>query len=244
MNETSDFLNSIGKIRASVACNKILINDFLAQPVLVIKQNDIDFFIRKGGENILFSDYLASVSDSARTVIIQSVIGINQQKDIRHDGGLNELDDDDGWIDEVGGGAAAALAAVVVNALALANANAVANANALANANIMANVNGWAGAGGASASSYHQADNGLLAQIILHNGALSSSLQTVLEQRGLNVYRQATLIKHLAEKSLRTNLLHNGQNDIFTVAYKEFNITLALSCNAEGYQIIHADLLH
>ncbi|MGE5989982.1 MULTISPECIES: hypothetical protein [Klebsiella] len=59
MNETIDFLNSIGKIRASVACNKILIDDFLAQPILAIKQNNIDFFIRKGGEEILFSDYLS-----------------------------------------------------------------------------------------------------------------------------------------------------------------------------------------
>lgn len=244
MNEKSYFINSIGKIRSSVACNKILIDEFLAHPVLAIKQNDIDFFIRKGGEEILFSEYLESVSDSARSVIIQSVIGINQQKDIRHDDGMNELDDDDGWIDEVGGGSAAAFTSVMVNAMALANVNAVANVNAMANANVMANVNGWAGSGGISASSYHQADSGLLAQIILHNGALSSSLQTVLEQRGLNVYRQATLIKYLAEKSLRTNLLHNGQNDIFTVAYKEFNITLALSCNAEGYQIIHAELLH
>lgn len=243
MNETSDFLNSIGKIRASVAGNKILINDFLARPIVTIKQNNIDFFIRKGGQQILFSDYLASVSASARAVIIQSVIGINQQKDIRRDDGLNDMDDD-GWIDEVGGGAAAALAAVVVNALALANANAVANANALANANIMANVNGWAGAGGASASSYHQADNGLLAQIILNHDALSASLQTILEKRGLNVYRQATLIKHLAEESLRANALHNGQNNIFTVVYKDLNIMLTLSCGAKGYQIIHADLLH
>ncbi len=243
MNETSGFLNSIGKIRASVACNKILINDFIAQPVVTIKQNNIDFLIRKGEQQILFSDYLASVSASARDVIIQSVIGINQQKDIRNDDGLNEIGDDDGWIDEVGG-AATALAVAVANALALANAIAMANVNALANANIMANVNGWGGAGGQSASSYHQVDSELSTQIMFQETALSLSLKTILEQRGLNVYRRATLIKHLAEKSLRANALHRAQSAIFTAEYKGLNITLTLSYSPEGYQIIHADLLH
>ena len=72
MNETSGFLNSIGKIRASVACNKILINDFIAQPVVTIKQNNIDFLIRKGEQQIIFSDYLASVSASAHRLDLKS----------------------------------------------------------------------------------------------------------------------------------------------------------------------------
>jgi len=247
MNGTSDFLSAIGKLRNNILGNRVLVNDFMSQPVAALKNSDSDFFIRKGSEEVLFSDYLNSVSEPARQVIIQSVIGIGKQKDIRHDDKLEDMEDD-GWIDEVGGGAAAAMAVAVVNALALANANAVANANALANANIMANVNGWVGSGGLSggisASSQPHNDSGVLSHIILTEGALSPELHATLTQRGLNAYRQSTLLKHLAEKTLRSNTQQHDSENVLEIAYKELNVKLTLASTPEGLQIIRADLLH
>lgn len=243
MNGTSDFLGSVGKLRENILGNKIGINDFVSQPAAALKNSDSDFFIRKGSEEVLFSDYLNSVSASARQVIIQSVIGMGHHKENHHDDRLEDIDDD-GWIDEVGGGAAVALAVAVVNALAMANANAVANANALANANIMANVNGWAGSGGISASSQTQVQAGMLSQIILTEGALSPDLNAALTQRGLNTYRQSTLLKHLAEKNLRLNTAGCDGESVLDIAYKELNVKLTLASTPEGLQIIRADLLH
>ncbi|WP_246794223.1 hypothetical protein [Burkholderia perseverans] len=240
MEQVGFYKNSLS-LRNFLAGNPALLSDFRKNPVKTIRENVLDFSIDQDGEQIMLSHYLESVSDTARRVIVSSIMGPISPDVSR---GQRAAGDDTGddWIDDVHGGIAVTAVAVanvitVVNANVVANANATANVNAISNANAISNSNSL---GFGSANSDGDAAGSI--QIHLGENVSSTKLTDTLQDRGLNVYRRAALLKHLAWK-YRPLEAHGGERTTVLAQYKNLKIELTVARDSNKWQLLKADLL-
>lgn len=221
--QSTNFAENIRGLRHIFAVDSSLLREFRRNPSGTVRAQSLDFSMQKDGGEILFSEYLDGISNHTKQIVIQSIAGQKDER-IKFPEHGDETAEDEDWIDDVGGAnPVAAQANVSVSALILLDAVASHSTMGL----------------GPKGPCGEPLDR---ARIYLKDNALSPDLSNTLKERGLNAFRQATLLKHLTWKTNQSGGAA-GEGHPVLVTYKNLRINLTISHANGKCELVRADLM-